>query len=62
MPQINEKCNFIAEADNIKFTTQTNGDIVIITGVHFDKEQAASLAWLINNTGKNLDVRIKLQE
>lgn len=62
MPEINDECTFVTKADNVQFSTKTNGDTIAITGVHFSKEQAASLAWLINNTDKNLVFEVKLQE
>ena len=62
MPEIDEECIFIAKADNVKFTTQTNGDIIIISGLNLTKEQAACFAWLINHTSKNVVFEVKLQE
>lgn len=60
MAEIDEEIVFVVKTDGLKFTTQTNGDMLIITGLEFSKEQAASLAWLVNSTN-NLVVEIKLQ-
>jgi len=44
--------------DGIEFTTKTNGDKLRITGLHFDAENAANLATLINS-GESLKLIIK---
>lgn len=51
MPEIEEECIFVAKADNIEFTTRTNGDVINISGLNFTDGQAASFAWLINQCG-----------
>ena len=61
MAEIDEECVFVAKADSIKFTTQTNGDMIVVSGLNLSKEQAASLAWLINNMSKNVVFEVKLQ-
>lgn len=58
MAEISDTCEFIIKADHVKFTTQTNGDVVLITGVNLNAEQAASMAYLINQPG-NLKIEIK---
>jgi hypothetical protein len=60
MAEIEEECTFITKADEVKYTTQTNGDIIIISGIHLSKKQAATLAWLVNHTNKNLVFEVKL--
>ena len=62
MAEIDEECRFIVKADDVKFTTQTNGDIIIISRLSFSKEQAASFAWLINHPDKNVLFEVGLQE
>jgi hypothetical protein len=62
MPEIEEECTFVAEADKVKFTTQTNGEIIILSGIQFNREQAASFAWLVNHPQQNLTFQVKLQE
>ena len=49
MPEIESEVIFEVGEDGAKFTTQSNGDIVIITGIHLTKQQAATLAWLVNS-------------
>jgi hypothetical protein len=58
VPEIPEEMSFIIGEDGAKFTTQSNGDILILSGFHVSKEQAATLAYLINSK-KQLDVRVK---
>ena len=59
MPEIESECVFEVNSDDIKFTTKTNGDIVIIRNLDFSKEQAASFAWLVNHPG-TLRFEVKL--
>lgn len=42
------KAEFQVLSDQIKFTTQTNGDRIEIKGIHLGKTDAANLAELIN--------------
>jgi hypothetical protein len=58
MPTIPSQCEIIVPPDSVRFTTRTNGDTVTIKGVDLDNENAAALAWLINQQG-NLQVRIR---
>jgi len=48
MPEIKSEVKFTTGEDGVKFTTQTNGDIILITGIHLNKKQTASLAYLVN--------------
>ena len=48
MPQISDEIKFDVGADDIEFHTKTNGDLVLIRNLHLTTEQAASLAWLVN--------------
>lgn len=59
MAQIPDTCEFEAGADQVRFTTQTNGDTILIKGLHLNKDQAASLAYLINDTTNHLSIEIK---
>jgi hypothetical protein len=59
MPTIPEICEFEVGADQIRLTTQTNGDVILIKGVHLGIEPAAALAFLINKTTNHLKVKIK---
>ena len=59
MPEIEEEITFDIEEDGAKFTTVTNGDILIINDFHLTREQAATLAWLVNSKQK-ISVQMKL--
>ena len=61
MVQIPEITMFNAAADKIKLTTQTNGDIIIMSGLNLDYDQAASLAWLVNQSAVTLEVKIRVK-
>ncbi len=52
MPEIEDEVTFDVEVDGAKLTTQTNGDILILNNFHLSREQAASLAWLVNSNQK----------
>lgn len=63
MATIDEICTFVTIADSVKFETNTNGDKITITNVNLSKDDAASLAWLINHDAStDLKIRIKLNE
>lgn len=59
MPDIPDKCVFETSADQLRLTTQTNGDHILIKGVHLGADNAAALAHLINQTTNHLKVVIK---
>lgn len=59
MAVIDESCEFIVKADDIQFTTQTNGDTITIRNLDLSQGQAATLAWLVNNPS-TLIIEIKL--
>lgn len=52
-------CEFTAGADQVRFTTQTNGDRIHIHNVHLGAEAAATLAYLINKVDNHLKIEIK---
>ena len=57
---IPEACEFdIPLKDQIRFKTRTNGDEIVIKGVHLGEEMAASLAYLIN---KKVPLHIEIKE
>ena len=61
MAEIPEVCTFVTIADSVNFETNTNGDKITISNLDLSKEDAASLAWLINHDAStNLKFRIKL--
>jgi len=59
MPEIPDKCEFETTADQVRLTTQTNGDVILIKGIHLGEENAAALAFLINSTSNHLKIEIK---
>jgi len=59
MPEIPDKCEFETVADQIRLTTQSNGDTIHIKGIHLGRDEAAALAYLINNTQNHLKIEIK---
>ena len=63
MPQIEEEVIFTAHAEKVYLNTNVNGDTLTFAGLHFSKEQAATLSWLINHPAKTvLKMEMKLQE
>jgi len=56
---IPDKCTFEVGTDQIRLSTQTNGDTIYIKGVHLGEENAAALAYLINMSQNHLKVVIK---
>ena len=59
MSEIESEIIFEVGEDGAKFTTQTNGDILIITGLHLTRGEAATLAWLVNVRNKKLLFEVK---
>ena len=53
-----ENVEFVTKADQIAFSTQTNGDKIVITGIDLNAEQAAAMAYLVNQP-KPLHIEIK---
>lgn len=53
------KAEFIVSTDDIKFTTQKNGDRLDIHGkINLSQETASNLAWLVNSND-HLHIEIK---
>ena len=60
MPQIPDTCEFQVGADQVRLTTRTNGDSILIEHINLDKNNAAALAHLINRVeNHNLTIEIK---
>jgi len=57
--EIPDTCEFLVGADQIRLTTQTNGDHILFHKVHLEKDAAAALAYLINSTSNHLKIEIK---
>ena len=56
---IPDNCEFEIGADQVRLTTQTNGDAIVIKGIHLGEENAAALAYLINKTSNHLKIEIR---
>ena len=56
--EVESEVKFTTGEDGVKFTAQSNGDIILITGIHLNKDQAASLAYLVN-CKKSLSFEVK---
>ncbi len=52
-----ENVEFTTGADQVTFITQTNGDVIKITGLNLNAEKAAALAYLVNQP-KQLKIEI----
>ena len=62
MATVSETCEFETVADQLQFTTQTNGDTLIIRNLKLTQEQATSLAWLVNADNEGtLSIEIKVK-
>jgi len=61
MPEIAEEVIFETITDNMVLHTMNNGDTLVLNGLTLTKEQAATLAWLINHPDNTmLKIKIKL--
>ena len=59
MPEIEDEAIFHIEIDGAKLTTKTNGDILMFNDFHLSREQAATIAWLVNSNQK-IEIQMKL--
>lgn len=60
MPEIEPEITFQTVTDNMVMHTQANGDTVVLSEIHLTKEQAGTLAWLINHPDDTpLEVQIR---
>ena len=56
-------CEFIVPVSVFQFSTQTNGDKIILSNLALDQEQATNLTWLINlSATAKLRVEVKQTE
>lgn len=63
MAEVNEVCVFETKADQVQFSTQTNGDTIRIKNLILTQEQATSLTWLVNaDDTAVLRFRVKVKE
>ena len=62
MADVEEECIFHTRADQVQFTTQTNGDTIRIKNLMLTQAQATSLAWLINaDDTVKLEFQVKIK-
>ena len=62
MPEIEEECIFYTRADQVQFSTQTNGDTIRIKNLTLTQKQATSFAWLVNADGTaELEFQVKIK-
>jgi len=59
MVEIPNICEFEVGADQLQFTTQTNGDKIRFRGIHLSELEAAALAIMINKPDNRLRIEIK---
>lgn len=59
MATIPETCEFVCNSDKAYMQTNLNGDTITIAGVHLSQDNAATLAWLMNQDS-NLKIEIKI--
>ena len=59
MIEIPSICEFETGADQVRLTTQTNGDTIFIKDVHLGAMAAAALAHLINKSSNHLKIETK---
>ncbi len=48
MAEVEEELTFYTKADQVHFSTQTNGDGLRIPNLVLTQTQATSMAWLVN--------------
>jgi hypothetical protein len=59
MFEIPEVCEFQIGADQVRLSTQTNGDSIELKRLNFNENQAAALAYLINKSTNHLNIEVK---
>ena len=61
--EVEEELTFYTKADQVLFSTRTNGDSLRIKNVYLDQAQATSLAWLVNaDDNAELEFQVKVKE
>lgn len=63
MAEIEEECTFNTRVDQVDFRTRTNGDEINIKRMKLTRDQAASMAWLVNHLpSEELEFQVKVKE
>jgi hypothetical protein len=60
MAEIEDEITLTFQANNLRFNTALEKSTIIIEDVQLDEDQAATLAYLINNDRNFLEAQIKL--
>ena len=62
MPEVEEEVTFYTKADQVKFSTQTNGDRIYLKDLKLTQAQATSFAWLVNaDNNAELELQVKVK-
>lgn len=62
MAEVEEELTFYTRADQVQFSTQTNGDTIHIKNLTLTQAQATSFAWLVNADGTvELEFQVKVK-
>ncbi len=62
MAQVAETVTFITKEDQIHFSTRTNGDELHILNLKLSRDQATSIAWLVNSDEQHeLEIKIRVK-
>ena len=61
MPEIENEVTFTIPVLNCYFATQVNGDKLVISGIELTREQAATLAWLINTKPETTELEVEIK-
>ncbi len=56
MAEVEEEVIFHTKADQVQFTTQTNGDRLHMKNLKLNQGQATSIAWLVNAANAHLEL------
>lgn len=62
MPEIEEEVTFHTTADQVRFSTRTNGDSLSLGKLNLTQMQATTITWLVNaDDNAELEFQIKVK-
>ena len=61
MAEISEEVTFEIPVLNLYFATQVNGDKLVLSDIELTREQASSLAWLVNTKPETTKVEMQIK-
>ena len=62
MAQVAETVTFNTKEDQVQFNTRTNGDELHILNLKLNRNQATSIAWLVNSDRSHeLEIKIRIK-